>query len=167
MEISATLVKELREKTQASVMDCKRALIEAQADMNKAEAILKQQGITLAEKKATRTATQGTIDAYIHMGGRVGAMVELNCETDFVARTEEFKTLAHNLTLQIAAMAPEYISKEDMPKDQNLDPKVACLLSQAFIKDEKMTVQDMITATIAKLGENIKVRRFVRYELSC
>jgi elongation factor Ts len=167
LEISAALVKELREKTQASVMDCKRALVESECDLNKAEAILKKHGITIAEKKATRTANKGAVDAYVHGGGRVGAMIELNCETDFVARNELFKELSHNLTLQIAAMAPEYISKDDLPEGKNLDPKVVCLLSQPFIKDEKRTVQEVITEAVAKLGENIKVRRFVRYELSC
>ena len=167
MDISAGLVKELRDKTQASVMECKRALMEAEADINKAEDILKKQGLKIAEKKATRVATKGLIDSYIHMGGRVGAMIELNCETDFVARTEVFKDLAHNICLQIAAMAPQYLSKEDMPADQNLDPKVVCLLSQPFIKDEKWTVQELVTEAVAKLGENIKIGRFVRYELSC
>lgn len=166
MKIPVTLVKELRERTGASIMECKKALIEADANLEKATDILKQQGLALAEKKATRITTQGIIEAYIHPGGRIGAMVEVNCETDFVARTDEFKELAHNLALQIAGMNPQFVSQEEVPPDANLDPKVVCLSLQPFIKDNTKTVQDVINETIAKVGENIKVRRFTRFELS-
>lgn len=166
MEIPVTLVKELRERTGASVIECKKALVEAQANLEKATDILKQQGLALAEKKAARIPTEGVIEAYVHPGGRIGAMVEVNCETDFVARTDEFKELAHNLALQIAAMAPQFVSKEEIPPDTDLDPQVACLLLQPFIRNNNKTVQDIINEAIAKMGENIKVRRFVRFELS-
>lgn len=166
MKIPVTLVKELRERTGASIIECKKALIEADANLEKATDILKQQGLALAEKKATRITTQGIIEAYIHPGGRIGAMVEVNCETDFVARTDEFKELAHNLALQIAGMNPQFVSQEEVPPDANLDPKVVCLSLQPFIKDNTKTVQDVINETIAKVGENIKVRRFTRFELS-
>lgn len=166
MEITITLVKELRERTGASIIECKKALIEAGANLEKAADILRQQGLALAEKKATRVTAQGVIEAYVHPGGRIGAMVEVNCETDFVARTAEFKELAHNLALQIAATSPQFISPDEMPPDIDSDPKVVCLLLQPFIKDDNKTVQDIINETIAKVGENIKVRRFARFELS-
>jgi len=166
LEITVTLVKELRERTGASIIECKKALIEAGANLEKAADILKQQGLALAEKKATRVTAEGVIEAYIHPGGRIGAMVEVNCETDFVARTAEFKELAHNLALQIAATAPQFLSPDEIPPNINSDPKVACLLLQPFIKDDNKTVQDIINDTIAKVGENIKIRRFARFELS-
>ncbi len=165
MQISTAVVKELRRKTGAGVIDCKKALLEAEGKLEKAAEILNQRGLALARKKADRTADQGIIEAYVHQGGQIAVLVELNCETDFVARTDEFKELAHNLALQIAAMSPQFISPEDMPQETDTDPQMACLLLQPFIKDPNKTVQDIITETIAKVGENIKIRRFVRFEL--
>ena len=165
MQISTAAVKELRRKTGAGVIDCKKALLEAKGKLEKAAEILNQRGLALAHKKADRTADQGIIEAYVHQGGQIAALIEVNCETDFVARTDEFKELAHNLALQIAAMSPQFISPEDMPQETDTDPQMACLLLQPFIKDPNKTVQDIITETIAKVGENIKIRRFVRFEL--
>ena len=165
MQISTAAVKELRRKTGAGVIDCKKALLEAEGKLEKAAEILNQRGLALARKKADRTADQGIIEAYVHQGGQIAVLVELNCETDFVARTDEFKDLAHNLALQIAAMSPQFISPEDIPEKTDADPETACLLLQPFIKDPTKTVQDIITETIAKVGENIKIRRFVRFEL--
>jgi elongation factor Ts len=146
-------------------MDCKKALTEANGDINKACDIITQRGLAIAKKKSDRTADQGLIECYIHTGNHLGVMVEVNCETDFVARTTEFKSLAHDIALQISAMSPQYVSKDDIPNGTECDPQVACLLSQPFIKDPGKTIQDLITETIAKTGENIKVRRFVRFEL--
>lgn len=165
MQVSTTTIKELREKTGAGIIDCKKALLEAEGNMEKAAEILNQHGLALARKKADRVADQGIIEAYIHQGGQIAALIEVNCETDFVARTDEFKELAHNLALQIAAMSPQFISPEDMPQETDTDPQIACLLLQPFIKDLNKTVQDIITETIVKVGENIKIRRFVRFEL--
>jgi elongation factor Ts len=165
LQVSTTTIKELREKTGAGIIDCKKALLEAEGNMEKAAEILNQHGLALARKKADRVADQGIIEAYIHQGGQIAALIEVNCETDFVARTDEFKELAHNLALQIAAMSPQFISPEDMPQETDTDPQIACLLLQPFIKDLNKTVQDIITETIVKVGENIKIRRFVRFEL--
>ena len=133
--------------------------------MEKAVGVLDQQGLASARKKAERVADQGIVETYVHQGGQIGAMVEVNCETDFVARTDEFKDLAHNLALQIAAMSPQFISPEEVPSETDTDPQAACLLLQPFIKDPDKTIQDVITQTIAKVGENIIVRRFTRFEL--
>jgi elongation factor Ts len=167
LQVSTTTIKDLREKTGAGVMDCKKALLEAKGNLEKAIEILNQRGIALARKKAERVADQGVIEAYVHPGGRIGVLVEVNCETDFVARTEEFKELAHNLALQIAAMCPQFISPEDIAQETETDEdaKTTCLLLQPYIKDPEKTVQDIVTETIAKVGENIKVRRFIRFEL--
>jgi elongation factor Ts len=169
LEVSTTTIKDLREKTGAGIMDCKKALLEAEGNLEKAIEIINQRGIALASKKAERVADQGVIEAYIHPGGRIGVLVEVNCETDFVARTAEFKDLAHNLALQIAAMCPQFISQEDMAQETEIeadtDAKTVCLLLQPYIKDPEKTIQDIVTETIAKVGENIKVRRFVRFEL--
>lgn len=165
MEITTSSIRELRELSKAGIMDCRRALLEAQGDMKKALEILKQQSLFRAEKKAKRAATEGIIEAYIHAGGRIGAMVEVNCETDFVARTDEFKELAHNLAMQIAAMSPEFVSSEEISEGADIDPNVVCLLLQPYIKDPERKVQDIITETIARVGENIKVGRFARFEL--
>jgi elongation factor Ts len=167
LQVSTTAIKDLREKTGAGVMDCKKALLEAEGNLEKATEILNQRGIALASKKAERVADQGVIEAYIHPGGRIGVLVEVNCETDFVARTNEFKELAHNLALQIAAMCPQFISPEDISQETetDVDAKTACLILQPYIKDPEKTVQDIVTETIAKVGENIKVRRFIRFEL--
>ena len=165
MQVSADSIKEVREKTGAGVMDCRKALDEAGGDMDKACELLMQRGIALAQKKAARAANQGIIETYVHSGGKIGVMVEINCETDFVARTEQFKELAHDIALQIAAMSPQFVSKEDIPPATECEPQTACLLLQPFIKDPNKTIQDIITETVAKVGENIKVRRFVRFEL--
>ena len=165
MEVSTAKVKELRDQTGAGIMNCRNALLEAQGDMEKALQILKQQSLFQAEKKAERSATEGIIEAYVHAGGRIGAMVEVNCETDFVARTDEFKELAHHLAMQVAALAPEFISREEIPEGTDIEPEVACLLLQPYIKNTDRTVQDVITETIAKVGENIKVSRFARFEI--
>ena len=165
MQISADVIKELREKTGAGVMECKRVLEESDCDIQKATEILKERGLALAQKKASRAANQGLIDCYIHHGGQIGVIVEINCETDFVARTNEFKELSHDIALQIAAMSPQFIQEEDVPKGTETDPQSDCLLLQPFIKDPTKTIQDIITETIAKVGENIKVRRFCRFEL--
>ena len=165
MQISVTLIKELREKTSAGVVDCKNALLEAEGNLEKASELLLARGIAKAEKKSERIASQGLIDAYIHAGGRIGALVEVNCESDFVAHTEEFTTLAHDLALQVAATAPQFISADEIPEGTNLDPKEVCLLEQPFIKDQSKTLKDIIAETVFKVGEKISVRRFSRFEL--
>jgi elongation factor Ts len=159
------MVKELREQTGAGIMQCRKALIECQGNRERALVFLKEQGLLKAKEKEERVTTQGLIEAYIHAGGRIGAMVELNCETDFVARTSEFKELAHHLAMQVAAMAPQFISKEEVSEGTDIEPQTACLLLQPDIKDPDKSVQDIITETIAKVGENIKVSRFARFEL--
>jgi len=146
-------------------MDCHKALLEAEGDTERALQIIKEQGLLRAKKKAERATTQGVIEAYIHAGGRIGGMVEVNCETDFVARTEEFKDLAHHLAMQVAAMNPQFISEEEVPEDSDTDPQTACLLLQPDIKDPSRTVQDIISETIAKVGENIRVSKLARFEL--
>lgn len=164
MDITTSRIKELRELSGAGIMECRNALIEAQGDVEKALQILKERGYAKAKKTEARATTQGLIEAYIHTG-RIGALVEVNCETDFVARTDEFKQLAHDLAMQVAAMCPQYVSEEEVPDKAEIDLQVACLLLQPFIRDPGKTVQDVVTDVIAKTGENIKVRRFVRYEL--
>jgi len=165
LKIQIDIVKELREQSGAGVIQCRNALIEAQGDIEKALQILKQQSLFLAEKKSKRSATQGLIEAYVHAGGRIGAMIEVNCETDFVARTDEFKELAHHLAMQVAAMNPKYISEEEVPPGSEIEPETACLLLQSDIKDPEKTVKEIIVETIVKVGENIKVSRFARFEL--
>jgi len=165
LRIPTAKVKELRNQSGAGVMDCRKALLEAAGDMEKALQILKDVGLLKAQKKAARSATEGLVEAYIHCGGHIGAMVEVNCETDFVTRTEEFKELAHNLAMQIAAMPPQFISKDEVPEGSDIEPEAACLLLQPYIRDPNKTVQDVIVETIAKVGENIKINRFARFEL--
>lgn len=165
MKISVEMVKELRDQSGAGIMQCRKALIEAKGDIVAALQILKQQSLILAEKKAKRSAVQGLIEAYVHAGGRIGAMVEVNCETDFVARTDEFKELAHHLAMQVAAMTPRFISREEVAEGSNIEPQTACLLLQPYIKNPAKSVQEIIAETIAKVGENIKVSRFARFEL--
>ena len=165
MKIPTARVKELRDQSGAGIMDCRNALLEAKGDIAKALQILKRLNLLRAEKKVKRSTTQGIIEAYIHTGGRIGAMVEVNCETDFVARTGEFKELAHHLAMQVAAIPPQFISKEEAPEGANIEPQAACLLLQPYIKNPDMTVQDIITETIAKVGENIRVSRFIRFKL--
>jgi len=165
LKISVEMVKELRDQSGAGIMQCRKALIEAKGDIVAALQILKQQSLILAEKKAKRSAVQGLIEAYVHAGGRIGAMVEVNCETDFVARTDEFKELAHHLAMQVAAMTPRFISREEVAEGSNIEPQTACLLLQPYIKNPAKSVQEIIAETIAKVGENIKVSRFARFEL--
>jgi elongation factor Ts len=165
MKISIEAVKELRNKTNVGIADCNKALLEVGGNMEKAIEFLKQRGAAIAEKKKDEAVTEGVIEAYIHHTKRIGALVELNCETDFVARTAEFKELAHDLAMQIAATAPQFLTSEEMPPKAEADPQTVCLLSQPFIKDPTKTVQEIIAETIAKVGENIKVRRFARFEL--
>ncbi len=165
MEISVEMVKELREQCGAGIMECRNALFEVDGDIEKALQIIKEKGLLKAEKKAERVTHQGLIEAYIHTGGRIGAMVEVNCETDFVARTDEFKELAHNLAMQVAALSPQFITEEEISGGTDVEPQVACLLLQPYIRDPDKTVRDVIIETIAKVGENIKVSRFARFEL--
>lgn len=194
-EISAALVKELREKTGAGMMDCKKALAQANGDMDKAVDLLREKGLAAAAKKAGRVASEGIVDSYIHGGGRVGVLVEVNCETDFVARNEDFRAFVHDVALQIAALKPQYVSKEEVPteiieherevlKAQALGEgkpahivdkmvegrlekfyKEVCLLEQPFVKDQDTTLGKILSEWVAKIGEKIAVRRFVRYEM--
>lgn len=165
-EVTIDCIRELRDRSGAGIMDCRKALVETKGNIEKAVEILKEQGLLKAKKKTERTADKGLIESYIHAGGRIGAMIELNCETDFVARTKEFKQLAHHLAMQVAAMDPHFIAKEDF-KDtgKNLDPQTACLLLQSDIKDPDKTIEDTIVEVVARVGENIKVSRFARFEL--
>ena len=165
MEISIEMIKELRNQCGAGVMDCRNALLEVNGDVEKALQILKEKGLLKAQKRADRVTTQGLVEAYIHTGGRIGALIEVNCETDFVARTDEFKALAHELAMQVAALAPQFITEEEIPEGANVEPQVACLLLQPYIRDPGKTVRDVIIETIARVGENIRVRRFARFEL--
>ncbi len=193
MKVDVELVKQIREKTSASVIDCKKALEEAKGDPEKALDILKQKGLLISQKKANRETKEGLIGAYIHTNGKVGVLIEVNTESDFVARNDEFKELVKNLTLQIAASDPKWVDKESIPQDileqekqiyreqfKDKPPaviekivegkmddfyKANVLLEQPFIKDENITVKEYINSKIAKVGENIRVRRFVKYEL--
>ena len=165
MNISTDLVKELREQSGAGIMECRNTLLEVEGDIDKALEMLKEKALFKVEKKKDRAVSQGLIEAYIHAGGRIGAMVEVNCETDFAARTDELKELAHNLALQIAAMSPQFISSEEAPEEADIEPQTDCLLLQPYIRDPDVTIQDIINETIAKVGENIQVGRFTRFEL--
>jgi elongation factor Ts len=195
MEVSASSVKELREKTGAGVLDCKKALAESGGDLEKAVDYLRRMGLAAAAKKMSRVAAEGLVGAYIHAGGKIGVLVELNCETDFVARTAEFQSLLKDIAMQIAAANPRYVRPEDVPmqelerereiyrrqaldsgKPEKVIDKIVegkmerfysevCLLEQAFIKDPDQKVKDLIKETVTRLGENIQVRRFVRYHL--
>jgi elongation factor Ts len=165
LQISTDKIKKLREQSGAGIMDCRSALLDCEGNMEKALEALKEKGLLKAEKKAERATSQGLIEAYIHTAGRIGAMVEVNCETDFVARTDEFKELAHCLAMQVAALSPQYISEEEVPEGTDVEPKEACLLLQPYIKDPTKTVRDIVVETIAKVGENIRVSRFTKYEL--
>jgi elongation factor Ts len=175
--ITATQVKELRDKTGAGYMECKRALEEAGGDLNQAVALLRQQGFAKAEKRSGRAALQGLVEPYIHAGGRIGSLVEVNCETDFVARTPAFRTLAHDIAIQVAA-SPDtrYVSEDEIPAENwpKLEEdfggrtealKAVSLLDQVFVKDGRRTVRDLIQEQVATIGENIVIRRFARFEL--
>ena len=162
--IKTEQIKELRSRTSAGVMDCKKALEDCKGDLDKAESLLKEKGVASAAKKAGRDTNQGLIETYIHSGGRIAAMVEVNCETDFVARTEDFEGLAHDIAMQVAAMSPSFVSKSDNSDQEEL-PDEAYLLNQPFIKDPSKNIQDVINEAVGKLGENIRVRRFQRFSL--
>ncbi|GAW94322.1 translation elongation factor Ts [Calderihabitans maritimus] len=193
--ITASMVKELRERTGAGMMDCKKALEATGGDMQKAIEYLREKGLAAAAKKAGRVASEGLVESYIHGGGRIGVLVEVNCETDFVAKTEEFKQLCRDIAMQIAAAKPEYVSRDQVPpevvekekeilraqalnegKPEKIVEKIVegrlekffkevCLMEQPFIKDMDKTVQELVVEKIAKIGENISVRRFARFEL--
>ncbi len=164
-EVTTAMVKELREQTGAGVMDAKRALEEAGGDMEKAAAILRERGMAAAAKRAGRETKQGVVEAYIHAGGRIGVLVELNCETDFVANTPEFRQLARDIAMQIAAMSPLVVAPEDRTPDMEGPDEEVVLLKQPFIKDASRTIDELIKELIARTGENIRVSRFVRFEL--
>src|SRR5580698_5618978 len=195
MEISAQLVKQLRERTGAGMMECKKALVEAKGELGEAEVVLRKQGIASASKKASRSTKQGVIGTYIHPGAQLGVMIEVNCESDFVARTEDFLALVHDLAMQVAAADPQFLRKEDVTEaalakerdihraralsegkpekmlDKITEGRMAkyyeevCLYEQPFIKENTTTVSDLIKSKIAKLGENIAVSRFVRFKV--
>ncbi len=159
VEISAAAVKELREKTGAGIMDCKRALTESEGDLEKATEFLRQKGLATHAKVAGREVKQGIIELYIHTGGRIGALVEINCETDFVARTDEFRTLAREIAMQVASMNPKTVGTLDGDEGED------ALLSQEYIRDSRKAIRDLIKETIAKVRENIQVSRFMRFEV--
>ncbi len=159
------MVKELRDTSGSGVMDAKRALEEANGNMEQAAAILRERGLAAAAKRAERETSQGVVDTYIHAGGRIGALVEVNCETDFVANTEEFRTLVHEVAMQVAAMNPAVVSADERePGLEGGDDEVA-LLSQPWVKDASKTIGELVHDSMAKTGENIRVRRFARFEL--
>jgi len=195
MDVSASIVKELRKKTGAGMMDCKKALAETAGDVQKAVDYLRQKGLAAATKKADRFAADGAVAAYVHAGGKLGALVEINCETDFVARTTEFQALLKDIAMQVAAANPRYVRREEIPeaeldkektiyrqqalesgKPEKIVDKIVegkmerfyseiCLLEQSFIKDQDKKVSEIINDAIARLGENIQIRRFARYHL--
>ena len=174
MAVSIEVIKKLREATSASVSDCKNALDEAKGDLHKASEILKKRGLEIAAKKASRAANQGRIEAYVHTGNKIGVLVEINCETDFVARNEEFIRFAKDVAMQIAASDPKFLKTEEVPaealKDLNDKAKkdyfkAHCLIQQPFIKDDKLTIQDYLTSLVAKIGENIIIRKFSRFKI--
>jgi len=195
MDISAQLVKQLRERTGAGMMECKKALVEAKGDLGEAEVVLRKAGIASAAKKSTRSTKQGVIGSYIHAGAQIGVLFEVNCESDFVARTEDFQNLAREIAMHIAAASPQYVRREEVPAevlerekdiyrgqmagqnkpaaviDKIIEGKLGsfyeqvCLLDQPSIRDPKVTIGQAVQAAIAKLGENISVARFVRFKL--
>lgn len=195
MAVTTEMIKQLRELTGAGVLDCKKALEETNGDFEAASEILKQKGLAAAAKKVDRDAGDGLVEAYIHAGSKLGVLVEINCETDFVARTEEFQAFCHDVAMQIAAASPSWVSRSDVPEDVLAEQKDAiraemagenkpehvmerimegklakfyqenCLLDQAFIKDDEKTIQQLLTGTIAKLGENIVIKRFARFQI--
>jgi len=174
MAVSIEIIKQLRELTAASVADCKKALDDARGDLKQAKELLKKRGVEIAAKKASRSTLQGRIEAYVHTGSRIGVLLEVDCETDFVARNEEFTRLTRDLAMQVAATEPQFVKPEDVPQMEmkGLDEeakkeylKTNVLFCQPFIRDEKILVQDLVTQAIAKLGENIVVRRFARFKV--
>src|SRR5271154_4086715 len=190
-EVNPTLVKQLRDKTNAGMMDCKKALVESDGDLGKAEDLLRKKGIASASKKASRSAKEGVVASYIHLQGKVGVLVEINCETDFVGKNDNFRDFVKDITLHIAAAHPLYVSREQVPaplverereiyraqvtgKPANIVEKIVdgkidkfysniCLLDQAFIKNPEQTIKDLVALKIAEIGENIVIRRFARY----
>ena len=166
MEVTVEMIKALRERTSAGILECKQALQDADGDEDRAEQLLREKGLAKVAKKSDRETREGLVEAYIHTGSRLGALMEINCETDFVARTPELKSLAHELAMQVAAMpSTTYIDKSEIKEDDTRPPEEVCLLEQAFIKDPSRTVGDVIRDVIAKVGENIKARRFARFSL--
>ena len=195
MMVTAAMVKELRERTGAGMLDCKKALEKTDGDIEKAIDLLREKGLAAAAKKAGRITAEGMVGSYIHMGGRIGVLIEVNCETDFVAKTEGFKEFVKNMAMQVAASKPLYVSRDEVPGDvlekerqilrqqainEGKPEKIAdkmvegriekffketCLLEQPYIRDPEVSVQQVLTETIAKIGENISIRRFVRYEM--
>lgn len=164
-EITTALIKELREATQCGVMDAKRALESAEGDLKKAREIIREQGMARAEKRSEREAKQGVVEAYIHGGGRIGVLVELNCETDFVANTTEFRQLAKEIAMQVAAMNPLVVTAEERtPEMEGSDAEIA-LYSQPFIRDGSRSIGDLVKDVVARTGENVRVSRFTRFEL--
>ena len=166
MEVPVDAIKDLRLKTGAGIMDCRRAIEEAKGDLQQAEEILKQHGLASIAKRADRETREGLVDSYIHTGGRLGALVEVNCETDFVARTTELQNLAHDLAMQIAAMpSTSYVDRSEVKEDESRPIEEVVLLDQSFIKDPSRTVGDVVQEVMAKVGENLRVRRFARFAL--
>ncbi len=165
MEVTVELIRTLRERTGAGIMECKHALEANQGDLGKAAETLRNQGFAQVAKRANLATDQGVVEAYVHTGGRVGAMVELGCETDFVARTEEFKMLAHDIAMQVAAMGPVYVDESDIEEGDNRPVAQVSLLQQPFIKDNSSSVGEVIREAAAKLGENVRVLRFSRLAL--
>ena len=194
MEITLAMIKELRERTSAGINDCKKALTDADGDMNKAADLLREKGLAAAAKRAGRVASQGVVECYVHGGGRIGVMVEVNCETDFVAQNEKFKAFAKDIAMHIAASSPLYVSKDDVPAediekekavlrqqalnegkpekivDKMVEGRISkfyeeyCLMEQAFVKDPDLKIADLLNALVAVIGEKITIRRFVRFE---
>lgn len=165
MAISASDVKELRELTGAGMLECKQALEAAKGDKAKAIAILKKKGHQLAEKRSDRETAEGMVQSYIHHNHRVGSLVEVNCESDFVARTDDFKHLVTAVALQVAGGNPKYLSKDEIPEGSDEDPSVVALLEQPYLKEPDKSIGEMVKDTIGKTGENIRIRRFARFEL--
>jgi elongation factor Ts len=164
--VTADDVKRLRELSGAGVMDCKKALDEAGGDVDKAVTLLREKGIAGAEKKSGRATSQGLVESYIHAGGRIGVLVEVNCETDFVARTDTFKTLAHDIAMQIAGIPTTLVvNEEDLPADAEGSPEETVLMKQPFIRDGSKSIEQLVKEAIAATGENIRIRRFARFEL--
>ena len=165
MPVSPAAVKELRELTGAGILDCKNALEQANGDLQNAKDILRKRGLAVAAKRAERATAEGLIHSYLHHDGRLGALVEINCESDFVSRTEDFRQLAQDIALHVAATNPRYVSQEEIPDGAEGTPEELCLLLQPFVRDESVTIQDMTNEVIRKTGENVRVRRFARFEL--
>jgi elongation factor Ts len=195
MDITAEMVKELRQRTGIGVMECKKALKESKGDIKKAIVLLRKKGYARAKDKMSRDTAEGIVGSYIHLNGKIGVLVEINCESDFVSRNDEFKELVKNIAIHIAASAPEYLSSEDIPlevleeekeiireqfKDSKKPPEIidkiiqgkigkfneeVCLLDQPYIKDDKISIKELITSHVAKFGENIRIKKFARFEL--